>query len=378
MRSRRRRRRSGHNVPEWHGWHRAVGGRRWQYVRVRKQRADHRKDEARIDAVARLQYYMDPQSAQAVDAADAEVPDPSPAQSPDDSPEEQAVPSEQPEQPEQAEWQEHSEQPEELRQPDRADPPEQPEPEALPQPVEAIAMTSDEQTGGVRAELDKAPSEVAAMFDRVAQRYDLVNDLLALGQTRIWRSLTLRAVAPEAGERILDLAAGTGTSSAPFAEHGAEVVPCDFSLGMLEVGKRRQPSLPFVAGDAMNLPFQDGVFDAVTISFGLRNVQDTTRALREMLRVTKPGGRLVICEFSAPTNRLLRKVYMEYLVKALPAIARRTASNPAAYVYLAESIAAWPDQRQLAEIIADAGWARPQWRNATGGIVAIHRAYKPA
>lgn len=357
---------------------------------MRKQRADHRKDEARVDAVARLQYYMDPQSVLGADDADAEVPDPSLAGPLDEIPEEQTVPQEPPEQLEQpepedravepgpAEWQEPSEQSEELQQPDRAEPPEQPAPEDLPQPVEATAMTTDEQTDGVRAELDKAPSEVAAMFDRVAQRYDLVNDLLALGQTRIWRSLTLRAVAPEAGERILDLAAGTGTSSAPFAEHGAEVVPCDFSLGMLEVGKRRQPALPFVAGDAMNLPFQDGVFDAVTISFGLRNVQDTSRALREMLRVTKPGGRLVICEFSAPTNQLVRKVYMEYLMKALPAIARRTASNPAAYVYLAESIAAWPDQRQLAEIIADAGWARPQWRNATGGIVAIHRAYKPA
>ena len=229
-----------------------------------------------------------------------------------------------------------------------------------------------------RAGLDKAPSEVAAMFDKVAARYDLVNDVLALGQTRIWRSMVVHAVNPAPGQQILDLAAGTGTSSAPFAKAGAFVVPCDFSLGMLEVGKQRQPHLPFVAGDALNLPFRDGAFDAVTISFGLRNVQNTERALQEMLRVTKPGGRVVICEFSSPVNRWFRTLYTEYLMKALPAIAKKTSSNPAAYVYLAESIRAWPDQQGLATLIERAGWERVQWRNATGGIVAIHRAYKPA
>ena len=234
-------------------------------------------------------------------------------------------------------------------------------------------MTDD----GMRAELDKAPADVAAMFDRVAARYDLVNDLLALGQTRIWRSMVVNAVDPKPGQRILDLAAGTGTSSAPFAKRGAYVVPCDFSLGMLAVGKQRQPDLPFVAGDAMNLPFKDGVFDAVTISFGLRNVQDHDRALQEMLRVTRPGGVLVVCEFSAPVWKPFRTLYTEYLMKALPAIARKTSSNPAAYEYLAESIRAWPDQTQLAAKIRAAGWGKVQWRNATGGIVAIHRATKP-
>lgn len=242
--------------------------------------------------------------------------------------------------------------------------------------LEEAAMTHDEP--GTRAALDKAPAEVAAMFDRVAARYDLVNDILSVGQTRIWRNMVVRAVNVSPGERVLDLAAGTGTSSAPFAAAGAFVVPCDFSLGMLEVGKRRQPELSFVAGDALHLPFRDGAFDAVTISFGLRNVQDTDRALREMLRVTRPGGRLVICEFSSPVNRWLRTVYTEYLMKALPVIARRTSSNPAAYVYLAESIRAWPDQAALAQRISAAGWGRVQWRNATGGIVAIHRAHKPA
>lgn len=234
-------------------------------------------------------------------------------------------------------------------------------------------MTND----GMRAELDKAPHEVAAMFDRVAARYDIVNDVLALGQTRLWRAMVVSAVDPQPGDRILDLAAGTGTSSAPFAKRGAYAVPCDFSLGMLAVGKRRQPELDFVAGDALNLPFKDGVFDAVTISFGLRNVQDTDRALREMLRVTKPGGTLVVCEFSSPVWAPFRTLYTEYLMKALPAIARKTSSNPAAYEYLAESIRAWPNQRQLADRLKAAGWQSVQWRNATGGIVAIHRATKP-
>lgn len=215
------------------------------------------------------------------------------------------------------------------------------------------------------------------MFDRVAARYDLVNDVLALGQTRLWRAMVVSAVDPQPGDRVLDLAAGTGTSSAPFAKRGAYVVPCDFSLGMLAVGKRRQPELDFVAGDALNLPFKDGVFDAVTISFGLRNVQDTDRALREMLRVTKPGGTLVVCEFSSPVWGPFRTLYTEYLIKLLPAIARKTSSNPAAYEYLADSIRAWPNQRQLADRIKAAGWRSVQWRNATGGIVAIHRATKP-
>lgn len=228
-----------------------------------------------------------------------------------------------------------------------------------------------------RADLDKAPSDVAAMFDDVAERYDLTNDVLALGQTRRWRSAVLAAVDVRPGERVLDLAAGTGTSSVPFARAGAVVVPTDFSLGMLSVGKRRQPSLPFVAGDGMRLPFRDDAFDAATISFGLRNIHDRMAGLRELLRVVRPGGRLVVCEFSHPTWAPFRTVYTEYLMKALPEVAKRTSSNPDAYVYLAESIRAWPDQEGLAADIAAAGWSRVQWRNLTGGIVALHRAVAP-
>jgi demethylmenaquinone methyltransferase/2-methoxy-6-polyprenyl-1,4-benzoquinol methylase len=225
-----------------------------------------------------------------------------------------------------------------------------------------------------RASLEKQPHEVAAMFDDVAERYDVTNDVLSLGQDRRWRRAVLSAVAPKAGEVVLDLAAGTGTSSVPFVFGGATAVPCDFSLGMLEVGKRERPRLPFVAGDAVCLPFADEAFDAVTISFGLRNVADHRQALREMLRVTKPGGRLVVCEFSQPSSRPFRKVYGEYLMKALPSVARRVSSNPESYVYLAESIQAWPDQRSLAGAISDQGWRDVEYRNLTGGIVALHRA----
>lgn len=215
------------------------------------------------------------------------------------------------------------------------------------------------------------------MFDGVAQRYDLANDVLALGQTRIWRRAVVAAIKPQPGELILDLAAGTGTSSVPFAKAGAHVIPTDFSLGMLRVGHERQPELPFVAGDGLNLPYRDNSFDAATISFGLRNLTDRSIGLAEFRRVLKPGGRLVICEFSSPTSKPLRTLYTEYLMKALPAVATKVATNPDAYVYLAESIRAWPAQAELADEIVAAGFAEVQWRNLTGGIVAVHRAVNP-
>jgi len=216
------------------------------------------------------------------------------------------------------------------------------------------------------------------MFDAVAERYDLTNDVLSMGQDRRWRREVIDAVGPRRGDLVLDLAAGTGTSSQPFADRGATVVPCDFSLGMLRVGKQHRPQLPFTAGDGTRLPFADDRFDAVTISFGLRNIVDPAAGLREMARVTRPGGRLVVCEFSHPTNSAFRTVYLEYLMKALPAISRAVSSSPDAYVYLAESIRAWPDQTGLAALLTEAGWAEVEWRNLSGGIVALHRATKPA
>ena len=226
----------------------------------------------------------------------------------------------------------------------------------------------------VRANLDKAPDDVASMFNGVAARYDVANEVLALGQTRVWRRALVNAVAPLPGEVILDLAAGTGSSSVPLAERGATGIPCDFSPGMLMVGHDRRPTLPFTAGDALHLPFGDGVFDGATISFGLRNVNDAMTALRELHRVVRPGGRLVVCEFSHPTFPMWRKLYSEYLMGAIPSVARHVASNPDANVYLAESIAEWPDQSTLAGYMRDAGWGHVEWMNIHGGIVALHRA----
>jgi demethylmenaquinone methyltransferase/2-methoxy-6-polyprenyl-1,4-benzoquinol methylase len=227
-----------------------------------------------------------------------------------------------------------------------------------------------------KASLTKNPREVAAMFDRVAAKYDITNDVLAFGLTHFWRKATANAVAAKKGEKILDLAAGTGTSSLAFAKSGATVIPCDFSLGMLQEGNKRSPQLNFSAGDALSLPFADETFDAVTISFGIRNVNNVDKALKEMLRVTKPGGRIVVCEFSSPTFEPFRKIYMEYLMKALPAIAKKTSSNPDAYVYLADSIRAWPNQKDFALQINNSNWNNVKWKNLTGGIVCLHKAEK--
>jgi demethylmenaquinone methyltransferase / 2-methoxy-6-polyprenyl-1,4-benzoquinol methylase len=226
-----------------------------------------------------------------------------------------------------------------------------------------------------RAALDKDPRDVASMFDGVARRYDVTNTVLSLGQDRHWRRATRSALSIRPGHKVLDLAAGTAVSTVELQKSGAWCLAADFSVGMLAAGAARD--VPKVAADATRLPFGDGVFDAVTISFGLRNVVDPQAGLREMARVTRPGGRLVVCEFSTPTNALFATVYKEYLMRALPRVARAVSSNPDAYVYLAESIRAWPDQQQLAHQISAAGWAAVRWRNLTGGIVALHAGYKP-
>lgn len=217
---------------------------------------------------------------------------------------------------------------------------------------------------------------MASMFDGVARRYDLTNTVLSLGQDRHWRRATRSALRIGPGEKVLDLAAGTAVSTAELTKSQAWCAAVDFSVGMLKAGSARM--VPKVAGDATRLPFADDVFDAVTISFGLRNISDQQGALREMARVTRPGGRLVVCEFSTPTNPMFATVYKEYLMQALPRIARAVSSNPDAYVYLAESIRAWPDQATLAKDIARAGWSEVRWRNLTGGIVALHAAEKPS
>lgn len=209
------------------------------------------------------------------------------------------------------------------------------------------------------------------MFDAVAKKYDRTNDLLSFYQSRLWRKALTKTVNPQPGQRILDIAAGTGTSSMALKRPGVEVVAADFSNGMLEEGRRRYPELEFVFADAMKLPFKDGEFDVVTMSFGLRNVSDHTVALKEFFRVLKPGGRIVICEFSHVSG-LLGKLYLWYLRNLLPLVSKIFSSNPEAYDYLGDSIAAWPNQNQLRSDIEDAGFESVDFRNLTFGIVAIH------
>ncbi len=230
-----------------------------------------------------------------------------------------------------------------------------------------------------RADLGKDPARVSGMFDQVAGRYDRTNTALSLGNDKLWRVATRRAVAPRAGERILDLAAGTGASSVALTRSGAQVVAADFSAGMIAEGRRRHgsaPGLSFVEADATDLPFEDDEFDAVTMSFGLRNVNEPRTALAELYRVTKPGGRLVICEFSHPPSRAFAELYGFYNARVLPIVARALSSNADAYDYLNESIRDWPDQRTLASWIRDAGWQDVAYRNLSFGIVALHRGRK--
>ncbi|MGF6822402.1 demethylmenaquinone methyltransferase/2-methoxy-6-polyprenyl-1,4-benzoquinol methylase [Microbacterium sp. ZKA21] len=231
-----------------------------------------------------------------------------------------------------------------------------------------------------RADLGKDPSRVSGMFDQVAEGYDRTNIVMTFGNDALWRAASTRAVAPKPGERILDLGAGTASSSASLARSGAEVVAADFSPGMLAEGRRRHghlPNLSFVEADAMDLPFEDAAFDAVTMSYSLRNVHDPKKAIRELYRVTKPGGRLLINEFSTPPNAVFRGLYRFYNAQVLPRVARVAGTNSEAYDYLNESIRDWPDQKTLASWIRDAGWIDVAHRNLTLGIVALHRATKP-
>jgi demethylmenaquinone methyltransferase/2-methoxy-6-polyprenyl-1,4-benzoquinol methylase len=227
-----------------------------------------------------------------------------------------------------------------------------------------------------RAHLDREPHEVASMFDAVADRYDRMNSVMTLGQERRWRGVVARTLAVQRGDRVLDLAAGTGASSVPIEALGALTVACDFSQGMLEVGRRRHPQLEFVAGDALRLPFREAAFDAVTISFGLRNVAGVDLALQEMARVTRPGGRLVVLETSAPLRQPLRAGHDIYVDRVLPRLARLVASNGEAYEYLAESVADWPAPAALGEQIAAAGWSAVSWRQLLFGAVALHAAVR--
>lgn len=228
-----------------------------------------------------------------------------------------------------------------------------------------------------RATLDKRPAEVARMFDAVAGRYDVMNAVMTFGQERRWRRVVADVIAAGPGVRVLDLAAGTGASSVPFAEAGAETIACDFSAGMLAEGRRRHPRLTFVAGDALRLPFADASFDVVTVSFGLRNVVDVPTALTELARVTRPGGRLVVLETATPVARPLAAMNRLYTNRVMPRLARLFSSDPSSYAYLAESASLWYGQQALAEQIRGGGWQEVTWRDLMFGVVAIHCATRP-
>ncbi|WP_022868542.1 class I SAM-dependent methyltransferase [Schaalia vaccimaxillae] len=236
---------------------------------------------------------------------------------------------------------------------------------------------TDGAKGALRADLNKSTTDIASMFDHVAQRYDLMDTLMTGGMDRVWMTALRKAVAPRPGERILDVAAGTGISSAALAAGGAEVVACDISEGMIEVGRQRHPEIEFVQGNAMDLDFEEASFDAVTISWGLRNIPDPAKALREMVRVVRPRGRLVVCEFSTPPNKYFRSLYTAYQSTVMPVLAKVASSDDVAYDYLVESIRDWPDQVAVGQMIRDNGWAEVEYRNLTGGIAALHRARKP-
>jgi demethylmenaquinone methyltransferase/2-methoxy-6-polyprenyl-1,4-benzoquinol methylase len=227
-----------------------------------------------------------------------------------------------------------------------------------------------------RANLNKDPDDVSKMFDGVANRYDFLNDLLSLGRTKAWRKVVTSIIGPKPGLKILDIAAGTGSSTRPLVDAGADVIALDFSAGMIETGRKRHKDIKFVQGDALNLPFEENVFDVTTISFGLRNTSNIDSALKDSLRVTKSGGKIVIAEFSHPSNSIFRFIYLNYLMKAIPIISKKISKNPDAYVYLAESIRAWPNQEGLASKMRDAGWKSVAWQDLTFGIVAVHIGFK--
>jgi demethylmenaquinone methyltransferase/2-methoxy-6-polyprenyl-1,4-benzoquinol methylase len=227
-----------------------------------------------------------------------------------------------------------------------------------------------------RANLNKDPDDVSKMFDGVANRYDFLNDLLSLGRTKAWRKVVTSIIGPKPGLKILDIAAGTGSSTRPLVDAGADVIALDFSAGMIEIGRKRNKDIKFVQGDALNLPFEENVFDVTTISFGLRNTSNIDSALKDSLRVTKSGGKIVIAEFSHPSNSIFRFIYLNYLMKAIPIISKKISKNPEAYIYLAESIRVWPNQEGLASKMRDAGWKSVAWQDLTFGIVAVHIGFK--
>lgn len=248
---------------------------------------------------------------------------------------------------------------------------------------------SDKQTthfGYEQVTVDEKAGRVADVFHSVASRYDLMNDLMSGGVHRLWKRFTIEISAVRAGHKVLDIAGGTGDLSYQFAKLvGAEgqVILADINASMLNVGRDRlldrglSGNIQFAQADAQYLPFPDNTFDCITIAFGLRNVTDKDMALRSMLRVLKPGGRLLVLEFSKPQNTLLEKVYDTYSFKVLPFMGKLITNDADSYRYLAESIRMHPDQQTLKQMMQEAGFENTEFHNMTGGIVALHKGIKP-
>ena len=246
---------------------------------------------------------------------------------------------------------------------------------------------TDETTdfGYERVKTAEKAGRVREVFDSVAAQYDLMNDLMSGGLHRLWKRFTIELSAVRSGQTVLDIAGGTGDLAAKFSKLvGADgkVILADINAAMLSVGRDRLidkgalSNIDVVQADAQFLPFEDNSIDCITIAFGLRNVTDKAKALRSMHRVLKPGGRVLVLEFSKPTSPLLSKVYDAYSFSALPAMGKLITDDADSYRYLAESIRKHPDQESLLEMVEDAGFVDCRYHNMTGGIVAVHRGIK--
>ncbi|WKD49622.1 bifunctional demethylmenaquinone methyltransferase/2-methoxy-6-polyprenyl-1,4-benzoquinol methylase UbiE [Microbulbifer spongiae] len=234
--------------------------------------------------------------------------------------------------------------------------------------------------------VEEKAGRVAEVFHSVASRYDVMNDLMSGGIHRLWKRFTIELSGARPGQQILDIAGGTGDLTARFSRivgASGQVVLADINASMLEVGRDRlidcgiAGNVVPVQADAQYLPFPDNTFDCITIAFGLRNVTDKDLALRDMLRVLKAGGRLLVLEFSKPQSRLLEKIYDQYSFRLLPLMGKLVANDADSYRYLAESIRRHPNQETLKQMMVEAGFVECEFHNMTGGIVALHRGIKP-
>ncbi|MGB3724634.1 MAG: bifunctional demethylmenaquinone methyltransferase/2-methoxy-6-polyprenyl-1,4-benzoquinol methylase UbiE [Glaciecola sp.] len=249
-------------------------------------------------------------------------------------------------------------------------------------------QSAEQQTtdfGFTQVETSKKADMVAEVFHSVAAKYDVMNDLMSFGIHRIWKRFTIDSSGVKSGQKVLDLAGGTGDLAAKFSRivgNSGQVVLADINHSMLNVGKDKlinmgiMGNLHYVQANAEALPFPDNHFDLITIAFGLRNVTDKSKALASMYRVLKPGGRLLVLEFSKPTSEALNKAYDAYSFYLLPQMGKLVANDAESYRYLAESIRMHPDQDTLENMMQEVGFEQTQYTNLTGGIVALHKGFK--